>query len=105
MTAEDDDLLDRPVDLGFLPRLWPFVRPYRRAFAGSLALLLVSFCIELAGPWLMRAAIDGPMRDASATHDLAVLADLLDGWTNFHVRYLFFTAARRRVRSPSGWPS
>jgi ATP-binding cassette subfamily B multidrug efflux pump len=69
MTAEDDDLLDRPVDLGFLPRLWPFVRPYRRAFAGSLALLLVSFCIELAGPWLMRAAIDGPMRDASATHD------------------------------------
>ena len=52
MSLEDDDLLERPIDLGFLPRLWPFVRPYRRAFAASLSLLVVSFAIELVGPWL-----------------------------------------------------
>ena len=62
MTDDDDDLLDRPVDLGFLPRLWPFVRPYRRAFGCGLLLLLLSFAVELAAPWLLRHAIDGPMR-------------------------------------------
>jgi hypothetical protein len=39
----DDDDLGRPLDLAFLPRLWPFVRPYRRAFAVCLLLLILSF--------------------------------------------------------------
>ncbi|MGE3172656.1 MAG: ABC transporter ATP-binding protein [Planctomycetota bacterium] len=60
--SADDDLLDRPVDLGFLPRLWPFVRPYRRAFGAGLLILLLSFGLEMLGPYLLRAAIDGPMR-------------------------------------------
>ena len=34
-----DDDLDKPLDLGFLPKLWPFVRPYRRAFVACLLLL------------------------------------------------------------------
>lgn len=62
MSQDDDDLLDKPVDLGFLRRLWPFVRPYRRAFLGSLLLLLLSFAVEMAGPWLLREAINGPMQ-------------------------------------------
>ncbi len=69
MTAEDDDLVDRPLQLGFLQKLWPFVRPYRRAFSASLLLLVFSFFVELAGPWLLRSAIDGPMRDATRTAD------------------------------------
>ncbi len=63
--AADDDLLDQPVDLTFLPRLWPFVRPYWRGFAWSLLLLLLSFVLEMLGPWLLRHAIDGPMRQTS----------------------------------------
>lgn len=58
--AEDD--LGKPIDLAHLRRLWPFVRPYRRAFATGLAILGVSFALELIGPWLLRLAIDGPMR-------------------------------------------
>ena len=65
----DDDLPEGRIQLGFLGRLWPFVRPYRRGFAVCLLILLVSFLLELAGPWLLRHAIDGPMRDRSASHD------------------------------------
>ena len=61
MSTEPDDDLGKPIGLGFLPQLWPYVRPYRRAFAGCLLLLLVSFVLELIGPWLMKLAIDGPM--------------------------------------------
>ena len=74
MTAEDDDLVDRPLQLGFLQKLWPFVRPYRRAFSASLLLLVFSFFVELAGPWLLRSAIDGPMRDATRTPDERTLS-------------------------------
>jgi ATP-binding cassette subfamily B protein len=59
---DDDDLPAKGVDLGFLPRLWPFVRPYRRAFYLCLLILLLSFALELIGPWLLQQAIDGPMR-------------------------------------------
>jgi ATP-binding cassette subfamily B multidrug efflux pump len=55
---------DTPVgrfQLGFLRRLWPFVRPYRRGFAACLSILLMSFVLEMAGPKLLQLAIDGPM--------------------------------------------
>ncbi len=74
MTAEDDDLVDQPLQLGFLMRLWPFVRPYRRAFSASLLLLVFSFFVELTGPWLLRSAIDGPMRDATQSTDERTLS-------------------------------
>lgn len=57
-----DDVPEGRFQLGFLAKLWPFVRPYRRGFAACLAILFVSFLLEMAGPWLMRHAIDGPMR-------------------------------------------
>ncbi|MCA8974756.1 MAG: ABC transporter ATP-binding protein [Planctomycetes bacterium] len=62
-----DDAPEARFQLEFLRRLWPFVRPYRRGFAGCLLLLSISFVLELLAPWLVRLAIDGPMRDASAT--------------------------------------
>jgi len=61
-----DDLPEGRIQLGFLKKLWPFVRPYRRGFAACLLILFVSFGLELAGPWLLRHAIDGPMRDVDA---------------------------------------
>jgi len=56
-----DDQPEGRVQFGFLRRLWPFVRPYRRGFAVCLLILALSFALELAGPWLLRHAIDGPM--------------------------------------------
>lgn len=65
----DDDLPEARFQLTFVRELWPFVRPYRRGFAACLLILLLSFALELAGPWLMRHAIDGPMRDVAADED------------------------------------
>lgn len=65
----DDDLPTAGFQLAFLTKLWPFVRPYRRGFALCLGILVLSFGLELLGPWLMRLAIDGPMRDASEDVD------------------------------------
>ncbi|MCK5943064.1 MAG: ABC transporter ATP-binding protein, partial [Planctomycetes bacterium] len=64
-----DDLPEARFQLGFLRDLWPFVRPYRRGFAACFVLLVVSLALELTGPWLMRLAIDGPMRDVAADQD------------------------------------
>ncbi len=64
-----DDAVEGRIQLGFLVRLWPFVRPYRAGFAACLLILLLSFALEMLGPWLMRHAIDGPMRDAAASAD------------------------------------
>ncbi len=64
-----DDAPEAPFQLAFLRQLWPFVRPYRRGFALCLLILAVSFALELAGPWLLRHAIDGPMRAVGQTHD------------------------------------
>ncbi len=64
-----DDVMEGRIQFGLLRRLWPFVRPYRRGFAACLLILLVSFVLEMLGPWLLRFAIDGPMRDYAATGD------------------------------------
>ncbi|MFT4516131.1 MAG: ATP-binding cassette subfamily B multidrug efflux pump [Planctomycetota bacterium] len=62
----DDDLPVARFQLSFLKDLWPFVRPYKRGFFACLFILLVSFGLELLGPWLIKLAIDGPMSDATA---------------------------------------
>jgi ATP-binding cassette, subfamily B, multidrug efflux pump len=64
-----DDVPDGRIQFGFLRKLWPFVRPYRRGFLACIAILVVSFCLEMAGPLLLRHAIDGPMRDTTSTTD------------------------------------
>ncbi len=66
MSVHDDDVTGKAVDFAHLRRLWVFVRPYKRGFALALLILLVSFGIELAGPWILRTAIDGPLARALA---------------------------------------
>jgi ATP-binding cassette subfamily B multidrug efflux pump len=64
-----DDAPEGRIQLGFLKQLWPFVRPYRRGFGACLLILFVSFGLELLGPWVLRHAIDGPMRGAGPIDD------------------------------------
>ena len=61
----EDELPEARFQLSFIKELWPFVRPYKRGFAACLLILFLSFGLELLGPWLMRLAIDGPMRNAT----------------------------------------
>ena len=52
------------LDLTLLRRIWPFVRPYRSAFALCLASLFVSLSLEAVRPYLLQQVIYGPIADA-----------------------------------------
>lgn len=54
------------MQVGFLLRLWPYVRPYRAGFAACLLILCASFALELLGPFLLGRAIDGPLTNTAA---------------------------------------
>jgi ATP-binding cassette subfamily B protein len=49
-----------------LLRLWPFVRPYRKAFFASIALLVTGSLLALARPLVMRSGLDGIGSDPGA---------------------------------------
>ena len=49
-------------DIRQLLELARFARPYRSAFLVALAILAVSFVLEMALPYVVRCAIDGPIR-------------------------------------------
>jgi len=51
-------------DSAVLARLWRFARPHRSQFVLSFAILAILFALELAGPWMLKHAIDGPVRAA-----------------------------------------
>jgi ATP-binding cassette subfamily B protein len=53
-------------DTQLLLRLAREARPQARLFAGTFAVLAALFVLELAGPWILRSAIDGPVADALA---------------------------------------
>ena len=48
-------------DTALLSRLLVFARPHRALFLQSFAVLVLLFGSELAGPWILREAIDGPV--------------------------------------------
>ena len=86
-------------DRRILGRLWPFVRAERRGFAWALAILAASFAIEVAGPWIVRDAIDGPLRATTAADaprrlaiDVALLVACVVTGTVLGYRYALITA-------------
>jgi ATP-binding cassette subfamily B protein len=60
-----EDALGRALDVVHVRRLWPFVRPYRRGLALALLILAASLVVEVAGPYVLRLAIDGPLAAAA----------------------------------------
>ncbi|MCE9594690.1 MAG: ABC transporter ATP-binding protein/permease [Planctomycetes bacterium] len=73
-TVEPEDHLDEiPVPKSFdgslFKRLIAEARPHARLFVGAYAVLLGLFLLELAGPWILRGAIDGPVTQALALRE------------------------------------
>ena len=60
--AEDGDYHE--MDWALLRRIWPFVRPYKWSFALCLLSLFVSFGLEALRPYLLKVALDGPVKQA-----------------------------------------
>ncbi len=53
-------------DSHLVRRLVREARPHRWLFAGTFGVLVTLFLLELAGPWILRRAIDGPVAGAIA---------------------------------------
>ena len=64
MQSSWEDQPEHKPDVSHLSRLWRFVHPYRWSFALTFAILTVSFGVEVLRPFLVRLAIDGPVKDA-----------------------------------------
>ena len=54
-------------DRRLLKRMLVFARPHWGALSGSVLLLVTGLALRLAGPWIIRLAIDGPIAKAAAT--------------------------------------
>lgn len=56
---QDHEAVGKAFDRQLLRRLWPFTKPYAGRFGIGLALLFVITALEIAGPWVLKVAIDG----------------------------------------------
>ncbi len=93
----------RPADGRLLLRLAPFARPYRGAFAAGTALMGAAAAARMAGPYLIKVAIDGPVArgDALGLAGLAALylaIQVLEGGLQSGQTLLLRTRGERVLR-------
>jgi ATP-binding cassette subfamily B protein len=60
----DDEMMGKALDTRLLKRLLSYSRPYRGLFLLVIVLLGFTFAAEVAGPYLLRKLVDGPVRHA-----------------------------------------
>ena len=58
MAGGDDEILGKAYDSGLAKRLWPYVKPYWRAVALSVAIVPLLNAFQLIQPYLVKRAID-----------------------------------------------
>ena len=59
---EEDVVATKAWDSAVLRRLMRYARPHVSKFVVSFAILVGVFCVQIAGPWILKSAIDGPIR-------------------------------------------
>lgn len=57
----EDEALGKAYDHRLMRRLLAYLRPYRWPVAGAIVLLLFGAGLQIAGPWIVKQAIDGPI--------------------------------------------
>ena len=72
-------------DSSLFRRLLEFIRPHRRLFLASFAVLMCLFAGELFGTWIWRGAIDGPVTGAAGAEDRSPYVRELLGWVGLYV--------------------
>jgi len=83
LVLEDEDehvVATKAWDWAVLRRLMTYARPHRRKFALSFVVLILLFGVQLAGPWMLRSAIDGPVAAAEAARAELVTAGAEDSF-------------------------
>jgi ATP-binding cassette, subfamily B, multidrug efflux pump len=87
--------------MSHLRSILPYFRPYRGGLAVGLVLVVVSNVFTVAGPWLLRLAIDGlgdpevTMGRIAGLAGLIVLAAILGGAAKYGMRELLNGISRR----------
>ena len=62
----DEVVATKAWDSALLKRLLVYARPHKWLFLQSFAVILALFALDLAGPYVLRRAIDGPVAEALA---------------------------------------
>ncbi|HKY33260.1 MAG TPA: ABC transporter ATP-binding protein [Candidatus Polarisedimenticolia bacterium] len=70
----DEEVLGKAYDARLMRRIGRYVLPHRRLVAGSLALLLLVSAVQLAQPYLIKLAIDGPIASKDPSGLLWIVA-------------------------------
>jgi ATP-binding cassette, subfamily B, multidrug efflux pump len=74
LTMQDDEILGKAYDGRLMRRLAEFVRPYSREMLLATGLMLIGALVELAPPFLLRTAIDGPIASNNPAGVLPIFA-------------------------------
>ncbi|MGI8422892.1 MAG: ABC transporter ATP-binding protein [Chloroflexota bacterium] len=56
--ADDDEVLGKAYDPRIVSRTWEYVKPYRARMSLATLLMIVIACANLAGPYLIKVALD-----------------------------------------------
>jgi ATP-binding cassette subfamily B protein len=79
----------------------PYFRPYRAGVVAGLLMVVAANAFQVAGPWIMKLAIDG-LSDPAVTHGriaglagLIVVTALLGGAARFGMRQILNSVSRR----------
>ena len=85
-----EEIIERPFDREQFSRLMAFLRPYRRWVITTICLMVVGSAIGLAGPYLIKLAIDSYIEPRNF-HGLVVLCLIYGGfllvnWVAMHYR-------------------
>ena len=86
-------------DSSLFRRLLEFIRPHRRLFLASFAVLMCLFAGELFGTWIWRGAIDGPVTGAAGAEDRSPYVRELLGWVGLYVGLVVFMTGMRYLET------
>lgn len=70
----EEEALGKVYDARIMRRVWKYVRPHRSLVLLSLALLLLVSAVQLAQPYLIKLAIDGPIASGEPAGLLPIVA-------------------------------
>jgi ATP-binding cassette, subfamily B, multidrug efflux pump len=87
--------------MGELKSVLPYFRPYRKGFAWGMVFVALANAFQVAGPWLVKLAIDGLRSPGVSAAGIAMLAALIvvaalfGGAARFGMRQLLNSVSRR----------
>lgn len=94
----DDDVLGKAYDPRIARRLLAYVRPYLREFGAALALMVAGTLSTLAGPYLIKIALDSGV----AAGDFRVLAAAVGAYLCAQIVLWLTTRTRIRLMARTG---